>query len=418
MLEHNKIDQFLIELEKASDDDELRRIFATYNAEYDLNVSSDPYSDQYRKKQFDLYESLAKKSYSPQNEVTTFDVQAASISPFPYCHGSCDTVGNQLMGIGYVIKALQLPKGAKILEFGPGWGNTTIALAKMGFDVTAVDIEKNFCTLIEERSALEKIKINVIHSDFNYMKSIDTQFDAILFFECFHHADNHLELMAEFDRLLKPGGLVCFGAEPIKPDFPLPWGLRMDGESLWAISKNGWLELGYNQTYFENTMNRFGWGLTFYNGVDGSMSSAIIAKRLKELGGEYTFKSGGLKTQIGRLNDNGDILTTGVFGCLVYGPYIALPKGSWHAEFFCDEDVVKSGKVILDVTCSVGTKVLATQKIDLAKQNLNTSIAIDFLLEESTVGIEVRVHVATDTCIGIKQLKILYRSNETAWMSC
>lgn len=49
MLDHNKIDQFLIDLEKASDDDELRRIFSTYSAEYDLKVPSDPYSDAYRK---------------------------------------------------------------------------------------------------------------------------------------------------------------------------------------------------------------------------------------------------------------------------------------------------------------------------------------------------------------------------------
>lgn len=144
MLDHNKIDHFLIALEKASDDDELRRIFSTYNADCDLNVPSDPYSETYRKKQFDLYESLAQKKYTPKNEVASFDVQAASISPFPYCHGSCETVGNQLMAIGFVIKTLSLPKGAKILEFGPGWGNTTIALEKMGFDVTAVDIEKNF----------------------------------------------------------------------------------------------------------------------------------------------------------------------------------------------------------------------------------------------------------------------------------
>lgn len=46
------------------------------------------------------------------------------------------------MAIGFIIKNLQLPPNARILEFGPGWGNLTIALAKMGFQVTAIDIEK------------------------------------------------------------------------------------------------------------------------------------------------------------------------------------------------------------------------------------------------------------------------------------
>ena len=406
MLEHNKIDQFLIALDNASDDDELRRIFATYSAEYDLNVPADPYSDEYRKKQFDLYERLAKKTYTPQNEVTLFDVQSAAISPFPYCHGSCDTVGNQLMAIGFVIKALQLPKGAKILEFGFGWGNTTIALAKMGFDVTAIDIEKNFCDLVEERALLEKLNITIIHSDFNYIKTIDTQFDAILFFECFHHADNHLELIAEFDRVIKPGGCVCFGAEPIMPEFPLPWGLRMDGESLWAISKNGWLELGYNRSYFENTMNRFGWGLTFHKGVDGPWSSAIIAQRQYEQGGEYSYHSGELKTQVGSVNENGDILTTGVEGYLIYGPYIQLTNGSWRAEFICDQDTEKSGHIVMDVACFGGVKIVATQQIELAKQTLKATMTIDFFLEEASEGVEIRIYVFAGTRLGIKQLKL------------
>lgn len=142
--------------------------------------------------------------------------------------------------------------------------------------------------------------------------------------------------------------------------------------------------------------------------MDGPWSAAIIAQRLNELGGEYSYNSGGLKTQVGRVNDSGDILTTGAEGYLVYGPYISLPKGNWRAEFSCDEVTEKSGNILIDVVCSGGKKVLSSQKIDLAKQNLNTALIIDFFLEESTVGIEIRIYVFAGTRLGIKLLKLAH----------
>lgn len=147
------IDRFLADLETAKDDDDLRAKFETYSATYDLNVPADPFSSEYRAKQFALYERLAGRKYSPNNEKTLFDVEEYAVRPFPYCHGSSETVGNQLMAIGFLIKTMGLPKGARILEFGPGWGNTTIALAKMGYRVMAVDIERNFVDLISARGA-------------------------------------------------------------------------------------------------------------------------------------------------------------------------------------------------------------------------------------------------------------------------
>jgi len=94
------------------------------------------------------------------------------------------------------------------------------------------------------------------------ISSFDRQFDAVLFFECFHHCANHQTLIAEFDRVVAPGGKILFAAEPITADFPIPWGLRLDGESLWAIRKHGWMELGFNERYFDSLLARHGWKLT------------------------------------------------------------------------------------------------------------------------------------------------------------
>jgi SAM-dependent methyltransferase len=129
----------------------------------------------------------------------------------------------------------------------------------MGYNVTAVDIEKNFIELIKERARRKQLTLEAIQGDFSLIHQFEQKFDAVLFFECFHHCSDHQSLIAGLDRVVAPGGKVLFAAEPITDDFPIPWGLRLDGESLWAIRKNGWLELGFKETYFRDLLVRHGW---------------------------------------------------------------------------------------------------------------------------------------------------------------
>jgi 2-polyprenyl-3-methyl-5-hydroxy-6-metoxy-1,4-benzoquinol methylase len=178
----HRIDEFLTLLENANGDDHLRQLFATYSASFDFDVPTDPFSKKYEEKQFALYEKLAGKGYSTSNEESKFNVEECAINPFPYCHNSSALVGDQLMAIGFIIKILSLPKGSRILEFGPGWGNTTLALAKMGYKVTAVDIERNFVNLIEKRALMEKIELELVCDDFSFIKTVKDKYDAILFF--------------------------------------------------------------------------------------------------------------------------------------------------------------------------------------------------------------------------------------------
>jgi 2-polyprenyl-3-methyl-5-hydroxy-6-metoxy-1,4-benzoquinol methylase len=260
----SELEKKLVELEAAAaiSDDALRAAFTTFSMDFSNDVPSDPYSEAYRRKQFEIYTFLAGKPYSVANEVSHFNVQNCATSPFPFCTESCDTVGNQLISIGFLIKTLALAPKSRILEFGPGWGNTTEFLARMGYEVTAVDIEQNFVDLINERAKRNHLTINAIRDDFSYIESVREPYDAILFFECFHHASDHLRLIKAFAGALKPGGKVIFAAEPITDAFPLPWGIRLDGESLWAIRKHGWLELGFQEQYFRKTMKKSGWSIT------------------------------------------------------------------------------------------------------------------------------------------------------------
>jgi ubiquinone/menaquinone biosynthesis C-methylase UbiE len=256
-----ELDQMLVMLDEAAavSDDDLRRGFTRFRMELDLAMPADPYSDEYRRKVFELYEWLHGKPYDPRNEVTPFDVQAAADTPFPYVTQSARTVGNHLIAVGHVIRTLDLAPASRVLEFGPGWGNTTVALARMGHRVTAIDIEPSFVELISTRAGRVHTDVKAVVGDFSMIHDLEEQFDAVLFFECFHHCADHLALLAGLDRVVAPGGRVLFAAEPITDAFAIPWGLRLDGESLWAIRKNGWFELGFKESYFKEALARFGW---------------------------------------------------------------------------------------------------------------------------------------------------------------
>jgi len=277
----DQLDVIMRELDAAAaiSDDELRRVFRTFRMESTVPSGIDPASEEYRTKQLELYRWLHGRPYSVKNEVSTFDVEQAVAKPFPYCTESAETVGHQLIAIGHLIKHLALKPYSRVLEFGPGWGNTTIALARMGHDVTAIEIESNFVNLIRERASRNGVKVTVIQGDFFDCQALDRQFDAVLFYECFHHCADHRALIPILNSIVAPGGAIMFAAEPISEEFPLQWGLRLDGESLWAIRRNGLMELGFKESYFRKLMADNGWMLRLELSAETPWGAVFIASR-------------------------------------------------------------------------------------------------------------------------------------------
>jgi 2-polyprenyl-3-methyl-5-hydroxy-6-metoxy-1,4-benzoquinol methylase len=240
-------------------DSKLREGFNTFRMDFAPPVATDPDSEQYRNEQFAIYERIAGRPYSTSSERTSFCPLKAADRPFPYSTQGPDVIGDQLIAIGSIIKTMALPPGARILEFGPGWGNTTIALARAGYDVTCIEIEQNFVDLIQERARRCSVNINTIRGDFLDAANLTGTFDAVLFFESFHHCAKHNDLLDLLGTLVAPDGQIMFAAEPITQDFHAPWGIRSDGQTLWAIRNFGWLELGFSESYFRNSLHRRGW---------------------------------------------------------------------------------------------------------------------------------------------------------------
>jgi 2-polyprenyl-3-methyl-5-hydroxy-6-metoxy-1,4-benzoquinol methylase len=276
------LDAYLDEVDAAAkiSDDARRKMFLTFEWRRPVIACTDPYAAEYRREQIGLYCKLAGvDSYDPANERTHFDIGEAVRCPFPYHTRSSQTVGDHLMSLGHLIKTAALSPGSRVLEFGPGWGNTTLALAQLGCEITAVEIEPNFIELIQRRVRAVGLEVETIQGDFSCLCDSGRVFDAVLFFESFHHSGDHLRLLDSLGRLVKEDGVAIFAGEPISRSFPVPWGVRLDGMSLWSIRRHRWLELGFRESYFVRTLARLGWTVTKHVTPATSMEAIYLARK-------------------------------------------------------------------------------------------------------------------------------------------
>lgn len=249
-------------------DDAMRRKFEQFRGDFSGRAPPDPFSAEYRAFQIGIYEYITDRTYSVQNERTLFDIATYRHRPYPYYLQSTETAGNHLLAVGFMLRTLGLPPGSRVVEFGPGWGNTTVALALLGLKVTAVDIEPNFCAVLRERAAAHAVEIDIVEDDFYWAERVTVPYDAAIFFESFHHCDDHMRLLRALKAAVKPGGQVVFAAEPIVPGYSIPWGISMAGSALWSMRNFGWLELGFNEAYFNAALARAGWSVRKHTSLD------------------------------------------------------------------------------------------------------------------------------------------------------
>jgi len=279
----NNLKDLDLEIERVAEkfsisDDEVRRALCEFCYVVNASLPEDPYSQEYYDAQMKLYLELSGKNcYSIENERSDFDFQALKNRPYPYCTKSPTTVGDQLIAQGFLIKNMNLAPNSRLVEFGPGWGNTTLHFAQMGYEVTAVDVEQSFIDLITDRAERLSQTVNLVQKDMLAFVTSE-KYDAAIFFESFHHCANHLKLLKNLDNLINKNGLVAFAAEPIA-DFPYPWGVRLDGISVWSIRKFGWLELGFDTSYFMRTLLLLGWTPKRYRSDASPLADLIIARK-------------------------------------------------------------------------------------------------------------------------------------------
>ena len=198
-------------------------------------------------------------------------------------------MGRDLLARGHVLECLAeaeaLARGGaaatagdppRIVEFGPGWGNLTGDLVATGFDVTAVELDEKFCQLIAHRCAGPG-RVTVVRADMLGFVA-DEPFDAAVFFESFHHCADHIAMLHRLHDSVRPGGVVLFAAEPIQR-LDYPWGPRLDGLSVWSSRTHGWLELGFDNAYFDRALALTGWSGRRHRLRAGAGETDVIVAR-------------------------------------------------------------------------------------------------------------------------------------------
>jgi SAM-dependent methyltransferase len=247
------------------------------------DLPADPFSREYHNYQMAFYKLVTGGTDYRAEVCEQISVEPDKRQrPFPYYTRSSTVVGEQLMAIGFMIRASGTQPDARVLEFGPGFGRLTLELARLGLNVTAVEINPLYVDLVREHSHREGLSVN-LHCCGMLDYTPTQQFDRVFFYECFHHCSDHVALVARLDSLVAPGGAVVFAGEPITDDFPMPWGLRRDGRSLWAIRLFRWLELGFRTDYFLDVLARHGWVAEIHNCVDVPWQRVFVARRMSEV---------------------------------------------------------------------------------------------------------------------------------------
>jgi len=119
----------------------------------------------------------------------------------PYC-------GVNLASIGTIMALLPEPP-ARVLDMGCGGGWTSIFFAKRGYNVVGQDIAEDMIALAKENKAQHGLDgaLSFICDDYESI-SFDEEFDAVIFYDCLHHAEDERAALASAYRALKPGGIL------------------------------------------------------------------------------------------------------------------------------------------------------------------------------------------------------------------
>lgn len=245
-------------------------------------VQASPSSDEYRQWVMSTYAKISDRAtYDVSSEETDYDLDSYVRKPVPYSGGNAKAIGDMLMALGHVISAMNLKPESSVLEFGFGWGNTTVQLAMSGYKVTGIDIAPNFVEMVRRRTKALDLDADLRVGSFFDAETIDQQFDAVLFFECFHHCDDHIRLLRALPRILKPGGKLVLAGETINNSLPYPWGINPDSQAIYCIRQFGWLELSFRENYILGLLDELGWAVEKHNFIN-AMGVTFIATRKPE----------------------------------------------------------------------------------------------------------------------------------------
>ena len=96
--------------------------------------------------------------------------------------------------------------GARILEVAPGPGYLSIELAKMGFDVTGVELSPDFVNIEKINAKEANVLVDFKEGNASNLPCDENTFDFIVCSAAFKNFKDPVKALKEMYRVLKPGG--------------------------------------------------------------------------------------------------------------------------------------------------------------------------------------------------------------------
>jgi ubiquinone/menaquinone biosynthesis C-methylase UbiE len=98
------------------------------------------------------------------------------------------------------------PSGADVLEVAPGPGYHAIELARLGFQVTGLDISRTFVQIAGDNARQAAVNVDFRHGDVASLPFGAESFDLIVCQAAFKNFTQPDRALAEMHRVLRPGG--------------------------------------------------------------------------------------------------------------------------------------------------------------------------------------------------------------------
>jgi SAM-dependent methyltransferase len=188
--------------------------------------------------------ALTKEAAEFQHATSAEQYWKAGISTAPY---------------QYEMLLSSLPKGSRILDVGVGFGQSSVFLAALGYDVYAVEPTLLMCQVIQEAAQRFKLLLTVVQAVGEDLSEIGSDFDVVVFNSSLHHCDDPIRAISESFKCLKPGGqILLVGENMLKPWMSQERYLRLLEKDPLGMGHYGGNEHAYhNSTYIRMLKTSF-----------------------------------------------------------------------------------------------------------------------------------------------------------------
>ena len=120
-----------------------------------------------------------------------------------------------LYKFGLMLSAMNLKEGDRVLDFGAGAGWLARGLNHLGVEATGIDVSEaavEFARRVADEDPFVRadVPLKFVWYDGYTMPFADGFFDQIACFDAFHHVPNKRRVFEEFQRVLRPSGLLTY----------------------------------------------------------------------------------------------------------------------------------------------------------------------------------------------------------------